>query len=356
MNPLKGIPVNQNLESVAVLRKLTLAHQALAELKGVATSIPNQAILVNTLSLQEAKDSSEIENIITTQDELYCSDLPKKYFVSLAAKEVHAYASALRQGVQKIQKHGLLTNAHILDIQASIEENTAGFRKLPGTVLKNNLSGEVVYTPPQDFQEIQYLMTDLESFMNDDGLCEWDVLVKMAVVHHQFESIHPFYDGNGRTGRIINVLYLIQKGLLNAPILYLSRYINQNKSEYYRLLQLVRETADWEPWILFILEGICQTSRQTIRLIHDMKDLMRHHKMEMRTKLPKIYSQDFLNTLFGHPYTKIDRVMSALSVSRLTATRYLEKMVDIGLLSKEKRGRESYYINQALMRLLSQAA
>ena len=339
---LGEIPLNNDFESKIVLKKLALAHKALAELKGVATSIPNQAILINTLSLQEAKDSSAIENIITTEDELYRSDLLAKYFASPSAKEVHAYALALRQGVEKVRKQHLLTINHIVEIQAAIEENNAGFRKVPGTVLKNESTGEIVYTPPQDHADILRLMGDLEKFINDDSLCEWDFLVKMAVIHHQFESIHPFYDGNGRTGRIINILYLIQKELLDAPILYLSRYINRNKSDYYRLLQQVREDGMWEKWILFILDGIEETSLQTTALIRGIKTLMQQYKVKLRNELPKIYSQDFLNNILGHPYTKIDRVMADLGVSRLTATRYLEETARIGLLIKEKRGRESY--------------
>lgn len=349
------LPLSIEIETKLVLKKLAKAHQALAELKGVTGIIPNQSILISTLSLQEAKDSSAIENIITTHDELYKSDVSAKQFTSYAAKEVYSYATALRNGYEKVKKSGLLINNHILEIQQTLEENSAGFRKLPGTVLKNDQTGEIVYSPPQDEKQIRSLMNNLEQFINDDTLSDIDPLIKMAVIHHQFESIHPFYDGNGRTGRIINILYLVKHGLLDTPVLYLSRYINQNKSEYYRLLQAVRDHQEWEKWVLYMLEGIEQTSRQTTRLIQGMRDLMQSHKHKMREELPKIYSHDLLNNLFRHPYTKIEFVMQELQVTRITATKYLDELVRIGLLSKHKKGKENYYMNKALFDLLLNA-
>ena len=346
------LPLTVELETKPILKKLAKAHQALAELKGVSGIIPNQSILISTLSLQEAKDSSAIENIITTHDELYKSDVSAKQFANFAAKEVYSYAAALQNGYQKVKKTGLLVNNHILEIQQALVENSAGFRKLPGTVLKNDQTGEIVYSPPQDESQIRLLMNNLEQFINDDTLSDADPLIKMAVIHHQFESIHPFYDGNGRTGRIINILYLVKLGLLDTPVLYLSRYINQNKSEYYRLLQTVRDQQEWEAWVLYILEGIEQTSRQTTRLIQGMRDLMQNYKHKMREELPKIYSQDLLNNLFRHPYTKIDFVMKELQVTRITAMKYLEELVRIGLLSKHKKWKENYYMNDALFDLL----
>ena len=210
----------------------------------------------------------------------------------------------------------------------------------------------MVYMPPQHPEEIRELMNNLELFINNDSLCDWDPLVKMAVIHHQFESIHPFYDGNGRTGRIINILYLVKEGLLNIPILYLSRFINQNKGDYYRLLQKVRSENSWEEWTLFILEGIEQTSLQSIRIIQGIKDLMLGHKVKIRNELPKVYSQDLLNNIFRHPYTKIDFVMSEMGVSRITATRYLEELTTIGILHKEKIWKDNYYINKSLFAFL----
>lgn len=349
---IPNLPLNIELEAKPILKKVAKAHQALAELKGVSGIIPNQSILISTLSLQEAKDSSAIENIITTHDELYKSDFSAKQFTNFAAKEVYSYAAALQNGYQQVKKTGLLVNNHILEIQQALVENSAGFRKLPGTVLKNDQTGEIVYSPPQDESQIRSLMNNLEQFINDDTLSDADPLIKMAVIHHQFESIHPFYDGNGRTGRIINILYLVKLGLLDSPVLYLSRYINQNKSEYYRLLQTVRDQQEWEAWVIYILEGIEQTSRQTTRLIQDMRDLMQNYKHKMREELPKIYSQDLLNNLFRHPYTKIDFVMKELQVTRITAMKYLEELVRIGLLSKHKKWKENYYMNDALFDLL----
>ncbi len=353
---VSALPFAQDPESKAVLKKLALAHKALAELNGVSETIPNQVILLNTLSLQEAKDSSAIENIITTHDELYSSDYGAQHFSSAAAKEVHNYATALKQGFENIKKTGLLTCNHIIEIQATLEENKAGFRKIPGTALKNDQTGETIYTPPQNPDEIVRLMTNLETFMNDSDFCAWDPLLKMAVIHHQFESIHPFYDGNGRTGRIINILYLVKEELLNLPILYMSRYINQNKSEYYQLLQNTRSTGNWEPWLLYMLDAIEQTAMQTTAIVRGIRIEMMEYKKKIRSNLPKIYSQDLINNLFKHPYTKIDFVVQDLQVSRQTASKYLEKLVGIGLLNPHKFGKEKFYINTALHQYLFRAA
>jgi Fic family protein len=349
---LRRLPDIGDIETRPVLKKLARAHQALAELKGVAASMPNQSILLNTLGLQEAKDSSEIENIITTHDDLYRSNSRTRFFTTLAAKEVHNYATALREGFERVKQTGLLTTNDILQIQSTIEENRAGFRKLPGTALKNDQTGETVYTPPQHPDQIIALMDNLERFINDPDFCDWDPLTKMAVMHHQFESIHPFYDGNGRTGRVINILYLVQQDLLGSPILYLSRYINQHKLSYYNLLQTVRETHDWEAWVLFMLNGVEQIARQTVALIHDIKQLMQSHKETIRRELPKVYSQDLLNNMFSHPYTKIEFVMEALQIHRNTATKYLDELARIGLLQKYKISKENFYLNQALFALL----
>lgn len=345
------LPLDFDLETKAVMKKTAAARSALAEVKGAAASIPNEGILISTLSLQEAKDSSAIENIITTHDELYQSDYLKKSFKSLASKEVYNYAEALRQGFEVVKKQGFISNNHILKVQAMIEENDGGFRKLPGTALKNEQTGEIVYTPPQSYDEVVELMSNLEKFMNDNSLSDWDPLVKMAVIHHQFESIHPFYDGNGRTGRIINMLYLVKEGLLHIPILYLSRFINQNKGDYYRLLQKVRTDNAWEEWTLFMLTGVEQTSLQTIKTIEGIKELMLRHKRKIRENT-KFYSQDLINNLFKHPYTKIDFIMTDLDVSRLTATKYLDELDQIGIVRKVKLGRDNYYINTDLYTLL----
>jgi Fic family protein len=346
------LPLPLDLETKAILKKTAAARSALAEMKGAALSIPNESILISTLSLQEAKDSSAIENIITTHDELYQDDYLKKKFKSIASKEVHNYAEALRWGFETVRQKSFLTNNHIIQIQATLEENDAGFRKVPGTELKSEQTGETIYIPPQTNDEVVDLMNNLEDFINDTVLCDWDPLVKMAIIHHQFESIHPFYDGNGRTGRIINILYLVKEGLLNLPILYLSRYINQNKGDYYRLLQKVRTENAWEEWVLYLLDGVEQTSMQIIKIIEGVKNLMESHKERIRTELPKIYSQDLLNNLFRHPYTKIDFLMEEAGVSRKTAAKYLDELDRFGIVSKQKIWKDNYYINTDLFNLL----
>lgn len=349
---LPRLPHLGDIETRAILKQLPKAHAALAELKGVAASMPNQTILVGTLSLQEAKDSSEIENIITTHDELYRSDYAKQQFASFAAKEVHNYAQALRNGFEEVKATRLLTLNTILEIQTGIEHNCAGLRKLPGTALKNDRTGEIIYTPPQHPDEIAALMHNLEQFINQADLCDWDPLIKMAVIHHQFESIHPFYDGNGRTGRIINILYLVQQGLQDVPVLYLSRYINRNKADYYRLLQSVRESGQWEEWLLWMLCGIEQTAQQTTVLIKEIKTLMQHTKEKLRSELPKMYSQDLINNLFKHPYTKIEFVADELQVTRKTAAKYLEALIEVGIVEKVKLSKDNYYFNISLYNCL----
>lgn len=350
---VQPLPIKKDVETKVVLRKTALAHRALAELKGVINSIPNENILLETLTLQEARESSAIENIISTFDEVYQSSLLNNLFATPAAKEVHLYAQALKTGYQLVKEHGLLTNNYILQIQAVVEQNSAGFRKLPGTKLLNDSTGQVVYTPPQDHDNIVSLMNNLEIFINDDSMMDIDPLIKMAIIHHQFESIHPFYDGNGRTGRIINILYLILKGLLHLPVLYLSRYIIHHKSDYYRLLQIVRDTGEWETWILFILDNIEQTARESVETIAQIRKLMQQYKHQIRSQYPAIYSQDLLNNLFKYPYTKIEFIQQDIGVSRNTAIRYLETLVKDNILVKHKIGRENYYINQALFTLLS---
>ena len=346
------LPPDVDLESKPVLKKLPDAHRALAELKGIGSTIPNQSILLNTLGLQEARDSSAVENIITTQDELFKADLNLTGWQSANAKEVQNYAAALKAGFELVEKTGLITANHILKIQSVLENNKAGFRRVPGTVLKNSQTGEVVYTPPQEYDEIVKAISNLVSYLNDDLLSDADPLIKMAVIHYQFESIHPFYDGNGRTGRIINILYLIQKSLLHLPILYLSRYIIDHKTEYYQLLQGVRDRKEWEPWILFVLDSIEKTSKDTIALILEIKKLMMEYKHRIRSDY-KFYSQELINNLFRHPYTKIEFVQNELKVSRVTASVYLNRLADDGLLTKMKLGVGNYYINSPLVSLFA---
>jgi Fic family protein len=350
ITPLWRLPAAR-FERPDILKKLTTASRRLAELKGVAASIPNQGILINTLGLQEAKDSSAIENIVTTHDELFREAAFPEAASSPAAKEVANYSQALRVGFTEVTGSGLLTNNHILKIQAELERNSAGFRKLPGTALKAS-GGKTVYTPPQDPAAIIAHMTDLERFINDETLLDVDPLIKMALIHHQFESIHPFYDGNGRTGRIINVLYLVKQGLLEIPVLYMSRHIVRTKTDYYRLLQEVRDRDTWEDWALYMLEAIEQTAAAGIETIQAIKGVFLDYKHRIRANY-KFYSQDLINNLFSHPYTKIEFIQKDLKVSRLTATRYLDLLADGGFVQKQKIGRSNYYINRPLYAILT---
>ena len=340
----------RTFETTAILKATVAAGRQLAELKGVAATIPNQGILINTLALQEAKDSSAIENIVTSHDDLFRADAFPDTARSLAAKEVRDYAHALLTGWERVRERGLLTNAVILEIQAALEHNRAGFRRVPGTTLKDG-SGRVVYTPPQDARDVVALMNDLETFINDDERFDADPLVKMAIVHHQFESIHPFYDGNGRTGRIVNVLYLVLRSLLDIPVLYLSRHIVRTKAEYYRQLQAVRETGAWEPWVLYMLAAVERTAAEAIRTIEEIRQAVLDYKHRIRDR-HRFYSQDLVNNLFRHPYTKIDFVMRDLQVSRLTATKYLDALTADGLLVKQRVGRSNYYVNVAMAGVL----
>jgi Fic family protein len=351
MSPI--VPLEQlnptRFETAPIFRKLASASRQLAELKGVAASIPNQAILIQTLGLQEAKDSSAIENIVTTHDELFQDDL-QQYPGSPAAKEVLRYRQALGTGFQLVRESGFLTMNHVLQIQEVLEQNRAGFRKLPGTSLKDG-EGRTVYMPPQDPEDIVRLMGSLERFLNGETPFDTDPLIKMSLIHHQFESIHPFYDGNGRTGRILNVLYLVKEGLLDSPVLYLSSHIVHTKGEYYRLLQAVRERDAWEDWVLYILNAIELTSRQTIATVQAIRLALLDYKQRIRAS-HRFYSQDLLNNLFTHPYTKIEFLERDLGVSRLTATKYLDALSADGFLLKRRIGRSNYYINVALEAVL----
>ena len=351
MKALPPLPLAESslLDTREVWAALTEAHRHLAELKGLCESLPNQGILLDTLAIQEAKDSSEIENIITTHDELYASHEDSS--TSPAAKEVRHYVSALRVGFEAVRESGLIRLETLLSVQSELERNRAGLRKLPGTVLKNELTGRVIYEPPQDAQLVESLMGNLMDFIHaDDGL---DPLLRMAITHHQFESIHPFYDGNGRTGRILNLLILQREGLLDLPVLYLSRYITMTKPDYYRLLQTVRDEGLWADWCIYLLKGVAITSRSAVGLVKNFRDLMSQSKHELRTRLPKLYSQDLLNNLYRHPYTKIEFVERELGVSRVTASKYLEQLAAAGLLKKQKMGKTNYFINEPLFALLS---
>ena len=305
----------------------------------------------------EAKDSSEVENIVTTQDDLYqgAAESFSNFVANSATKEVLNYREVLQHGFHLVKEKGVLTSSVIKEIQKMLEHNSAGFRSVPGTALKRS-DGKTVYTPPQDKQTILELMDNLERFINDDSLSELDPLIKLAIIHHQFESIHPFYDGNGRTGRIICVLYLVLTGCFDLPILYLSRYITHNKGEYYRLIQAIRDknednAAEWEAWILFMLKGIEETAIETTRLVKGISKLMAEFKTVLRTKFGKQYRHELLNNLFFHPYTKVEFLEKEMMVSRITANRYLNVLVKTGLIERIKIGRSYYYINLPLMNL-----
>lgn len=347
MNDLGKIDIEKSIS----YKKMIAANRKLAELKGVANTLPNKLLLINTLTIQEAKESSEIEQIITTQDEVYRNDYTQRQFETVAAKEVQNYARALLEGYNRLLQVGVIRESDICIVQQLLEENAAGYRSAPGTVIKNDQTGEVVYTPPQKKEEIILYMRDLEFFINNDQT-DWDPLTKMAVIHHQFESIHPFFDGNGRTGRILNILYLVKEEMLELPILYLSRYINRNKGLYYKYLQEVRDTGNWTNWIHFFLDGVSESATETLLLIKDIMSLMQEQKQLIRKELPDIYSQELLNNIFNHPYTKVEYLQRDLSISRPTATSYLNKLEKLGVVELQKHGRKNFYLHKKLWVLL----
>ncbi len=348
MLPYKSV----DLKTEKILEQLTLASRALAELKGYANTIPNMHILINAVTINEAKDSSEIENIVTTHDDIY-KVLTESGYKEENAKEVVDYRNAIWTGYEQIKKDEYINTNTIVKIQSIIEHNNAGIRKLPGTELKNSISGETIYIPPQSEAEIRNYLKNLEDFINDSE-DDIDPLIKVCLIHYQFESIHPFYDGNGRTGRILNILYLVLNKLIDSPILYLSKYINKTKQEYYKLFNEVRLNNNFENWIIYILKGIEITSKETIRLIQKIQNEIKNYKEEFRNNLPKIYSKELLESLFYEVYTKISYVEKACNVTRITATSYLNQLEKIGLLEKKKVGREKIYKNIRLIKLLSE--
>ena len=348
---MKMLPFDEyNFKTPRILEELSNASRYLAELKGFANSIPNQHILINAITINEAKDSSAIENIVTTHDSIY-KVLTESGFKESAAKEVVDYRSAIWRGYEIIKKKGFISTNILVELQSMIEPMNYGIRKTPGTNLVNSVTGEIIYTPPQIESEIRDLLKNLENYINNFE-DETDPLIKMAMIHYQFESIHPFYDGNGRTGRILNVLYLVLSGLLDSPILYLSNYINKNKSDYYRLFNEFREKNNYEDWIIYILKGIQETSKNTIDLIKMIQDEMELYRNKFREELPKVYSDELLDALFFEVYTKINYIESKCGVTRQTAASYLNQLVDKGLLDYEKVGRESIYKNTRLISLL----
>jgi Fic family protein len=358
---LPDLPLPVDLETVRVLKALALANRALAELKGRAATIPNQSILIDTLALQEAKASSEIENIVTTQDELFQTDFFVDGQQSAAAKEVARYRDAVKLGHQRLREtNGIISNNTLVEMFQLLKGRADGFRTLPGTALKHDASGAIVYVPPQNANDVQAHMTALERFINEDATATLDPLIKMALIHHQFESIHPFPDGNGRIGRILNVLYLVRTGLLDIPVLYLSRHITRNKSAYYKGLQAVRDSNGsaeaWEAWVIYMLQAVAETAKTTLDLVEAIRSQMADMKRRMREDVPALYSQDLLNNLFRHPYTRIEYVVRDLGVTRQTAAKYLDQLVEHKFVVKIAAGRKNYYVNHALVALFLEAS
>jgi Fic family protein len=344
-------PNRDKVETIKILRQANKAATALAELKGIAKTIPNQVMLINAVVLQEAKDSSEIENIITTQDELYKALTINSTRLSPETKEVINYRKAIFHGYHFIKKQGFLRVNDIVSIQQELVDNTAGIRSTPGTVLKNDKTGEIVYTPPQDKAEILDLLSNFIIHFNQNEP-DLSPLINLAILHYQFESIHPFYDGNGRTGRILNILYLIVNELIDVPILYLSSYIIDNKQAYYKLLNQTNKTGEWEDWILFMLEAIEKTSIKTIAKISSIRTLLNKTIENVQNNAPKIYKMELVELLFEQPYSKIDFVVNSLRVERKAASRYLRELEDLGIIKSQKIGRDIIYINSDLIEIL----
>ncbi|WP_430411073.1 Fic family protein [Kordia sp.] len=343
-------PKSEKVETLKIFRQLSKSSKSLGELKGIAQTIPNQEMLINAVVLQEAKDSSEIENIITTQDELYKALTTTEKQVP-EVKEVINYRKAIFLGYTLLSKQGFLRLKDIEFLQKTIIENNAGIRNIPGTVLKNDKTGEVVYMPPQDKEQILDLLGNFLEYFNLKQE-DFPPLINLAILHYQFESIHPFYDGNGRTGRILNILYLIINDLLDIPILYLSSYINENKTDYYRLLNKVNKTDEWEEYILYILKAIEVTANRTINKISTINELLFETIRIVQIKLPKTYKKELIELLFEQPYSKIEYVVKKLNVERKAASRYLNKLEKIGIVTSKKIGREKIYINDKLIEIL----
>jgi Fic family protein len=343
-------PAKDKVETVKILRQLVKSSVALAELKGITHTLPNPNILLNAVILKEARASSEIENVITTQDKLYQALSAKGIQVDTATKEVLRYREAMLYGVRFIKKNSFLTTNAIIEIQKILEENNAGIRKLPGTALRNASTGKVIYTPPDNLDAINKLLRNYEQYINEQD----DVapLIKMAVQHYQFESIHPFYDGNGRTGRIINILYIIMSALLESPVLFLSGYIIDSKPDYYKLLQEVRTKQNWEAWILYILKGIESTANDTIAQVNRINKLFDQTKDLVQKRIPKIYRKELIEVLFEQPYCKSEYLENRFGISRITAAKYLKELEKIEVLKSKKVWKETLYINTKLFDLL----
>jgi len=351
-NDLPLLPPKAEIETKPTPKKAISANKALAELKGMGETIPNQAILVNSIILQEAKASSEIENIVTTHDALFRAFSAKSAQIDPATKEVLRYREALWEGFSSLKDRPFLTTNLFIRIVQTIRANKAGIRNTPGTKVANAATGEVVFTPPEGEAIIRQKLKNLEDYIHAED--EVDPLIKLALIHYQFETIHPFTDGNGRTGRIVNILYLTQKHLLGLPVLYLSKYIIDRKSDYYQLLRGVTEHEAWEPWILYILDAIEETAGHTKDKILAIRNLLAETLSFAKEHLPsRVYSKDLIELLFHQPYTKAHFLMAAGIVKRQAAADYLKKLEEIGILSAQKVGRENLYLNTKLYEILS---
>jgi Fic family protein len=349
-NQLPSLPPDLNsIETRAVLKACISARAALAELNTAGDLIPNQTLLINLLPLLEAKDSSEIENIVTTTDKLFKHAQEDKD-ADPATKEALRYRTALYQGYLQLKKKPLCT-ATAIEICSTLKHTEMQIRKVPGTIIGNQVTGEVIYTPPAGENVIRDLLANWERFLNEDN-DDIDPLIKMAVGHYQFEAIHPFYDGNGRTGRILNVLYLIECGLLGLPILYLSRFIVRNKQDYYRLLNQVTRDQNWEEWLLFMLKGVEQTASWTSEKITAIRALMESTTDQIKTHLPKIYSYELVQLIFEQPYCRINNLVERDIAKRQTASIYLKQLADIGVLKEVTSGKEKLFVNFQLMNLM----
>ena len=351
-NEIPVLPPAADIESNDILRACISASSELAKANALVKMLPNEAVLVHALPLQEARRSSEIENIVTTNDELYRAMTSNKTQMTPATKEVLRYREAVWEGVSNLRDQPILDAPLFERICSRIRDVEMGVRSSEVAII-NRTTQEVVYTPPTGHENLIRLLTNLQTFINDNG-DEFQPLVKMAVIHYQFEAIHPFTDGNGRTGRILNILYLIHQGLLDIPILYLSSFFIQNRSEYYRYLREVTKYGRWQQWILYMLEAVTQTSQDTARRIVAINSLINNVNIKARGKTKAIEREGFVDLLFKWPYCKISIVENELKCSRITAAKYLNEIAELGLLERLKVGREYYYINTSLMELLSE--
>jgi len=347
---LPALPPRQDIETKAILKQCITARAALAELNQAARLIPNQAVLINTLPLLEAKSSSEIENIVTTMDKLF-QYVDDDNAPDGATKEALRYRAALYEGYKSLGDKPLSTNTAIA-ICSRVKGVDMQIRQVTGVALVNSETSEIIYTPPEGEALLREKLSNWERFIHSDSGI--DPLIQLAVAHYQFEAIHPFTDGNGRTGRIINSLYLIQEGLLNLPILYLSRYIIQNKRDYYGLLLDVTKRNNWEEWILFMVKGIEETAQWTNSKIDSIVRLERHTREYVKKKLPKIYSRELIELLFEQPYCRIANLVEKNIAKRQTASIYLKQLVEIGVLSDHGAGREKVFVHPKLMKILTQ--